>query len=36
MSGTLYVVLPYLVSVIAGASVVWAMAKLRREGKLRS
>ena len=36
MNGVLYVVLPYLVSVIAGASVVWAMAKLRREGRLRS
>ena len=36
MNGVLYVVVPYLASVIAGASVVWAMAKLRREGKLRS
>lgn len=36
MNGVLYVVAPYLASVIAGTSVVWAMVKLRREGKLRS
>ena len=36
MNGVLYVVLPYIVSVIAGVSVVWAAVKLRREGKLRS
>ena len=36
MNGVLYVVAPYLASVIAGTGVVWAMAKLRREGKLRS
>ena len=36
MNGVLYVVVPYLASVIAGASVVWAMAKHRRAGKLRS
>ena len=36
MNGVLYVVAPYLASVIAGTGVVWAMVKLRREGKLRS
>ena len=36
MNGVFYVVTPYLAGIIAGGSVVWAMAKLRREGKLRS
>ena len=36
MNGVLYGGAPYLASVIAGTSVVWAMVKLRREGKLRS